>query len=146
MKRFLIVRGCEALQNSAVCAWGYGGACSLVRSLVAAPKRDLLREGAPLINRRDAIRTALLLSDLPLPSPPSLPARSLACSAGMKGNEPPLRIHFRKIDQPRMDARSLARSLARETDGTQSKMIDGPAAGASLWLAGCIRSGVGRFR
>ena len=144
MKRFLIVRGCEALQNSAVCAWGYGGACSLVRSLVAAPKRDLLREGAPLINRRDAIRTALLLSDLPLPSPPSLPARSLACSAGMKGNEPPLRIHFRKIDQPRMDARSLARSQPRTGDGRDAVENDRRAGGRRKPLAGWLHSQWGR--
>ena len=70
-------------------------------------EREREGEGAPLINRRDAIYA---------PPPPSYfhsislaPSFSLACSAaGMKGNEPPLRIHFRKIDQPRMDARARA--------------------------------------
>ena len=118
-----------------------------------AAKKGPLREsggtegdGAPLINRRDAIRAAAAAAAelLPFDLPPSY-FFSLACSAaGMKGNEPPLRIHFRKMDQPWRDARSIHRSLgnsgAREqrgTDGTQSKMIDGPAQGwlvAAGWL------------
>ena len=96
-------------------------------------------EGAPLINRRDAIRAAAAeLLPFDLPSPTS--SRSLACSAaGMKGNEPPLRIHFRKMDQPWRDARSIHRSLAREQRGTDGRdaVKNDRRTGARLagWLA-----------